>query len=59
MKKRKAIYKLDECFEEYCCTKCPEYENIFIGSLECKVLCPKFVSEEDEEGFSSIITCKD
>ena len=58
MKKRKAIYKLDECFEEYCCTKCPEYENIFIGSLECH-RCPKFISEENSEGFSSIINCKE
>ena len=56
MKQRKGFFAQDECYEDYCITKCDRFPSTYIGSTDCHY-CRKFISEKEEPG-AVIVTCK-
>jgi len=56
MKERKGFFGQDECYEDYCLTKCDRFPSRYIGSTACHY-CRKYISEREEPG-AVVITCK-
>ena len=58
--KRQFFVGEDQCYEEFLLTKCPIYENIYIGSLDC-MKCSRFRrlhEKYDKDGdFTDYVIC--